>query len=133
MIILQNLFDLREVVVRIKCILRRIDHINKKADETGENVIYFRDIEIIKSEHIVKKKGKFIKLTPKEYDLLVALYKSKGKVLTRSQIIDSIWGYDYMGDTRTVDIHVQRLRKKLGNNDLIITVFGVGYKVNLGS
>ncbi|MCY6958551.1 response regulator transcription factor [Clostridium brassicae] len=126
-------FDLREVVARVKSILRRIDQMNKPLEEKDKNVICLGDIKILKNEHIVKNKNESIKLTPKEYDLLVVLYESKGKVLTRSQILDTIWGYDYVGGTRTVDIHVQRLRKKLGNNDLIITVFGVGYKINLGS
>ncbi|WPC42540.1 response regulator transcription factor [Clostridium sp. JS66] len=126
-------FDLREVIARINCIFRRIDQVNRQPEEMIDSIVHFGDIEILMNERVVKNKNKFIKLTPKEFDLLVALYKNRGNVLTRSQILDNVWGYDYIGDTRTVDIHVQRLRKKLENNDLIMTVFGVGYKINLGS
>ncbi|KNF07743.1 transcriptional regulatory protein SrrA [Gottschalkia purinilytica] len=123
-------FDLREVVARIKTILRRINQFEVDKNKFKQDVIEFKGIEIYKDEHMVKKDGKIVGLTPKEYELLVALYNSDGRVLARSQLLDVVWGYDYVGDTRTVDMHIQRLRKKLGSNDIIKTVFGVGYKIN---
>nr|WP_205516542.1 response regulator transcription factor [Paenibacillus sp. SYP-B3998] len=121
-------FDLREVIARIRTILRRMVQVNKPDEESTENKLYFKNIEIIKNERVVKKNDEIIDLTPKEFDLLITLYSYRGKIFTRTELLDFVWGYDYFGDTRTVDIHIQRLRKKLDANDLIITVFGVGYK-----
>ncbi|NJI53862.1 winged helix-turn-helix domain-containing protein, partial [Bacillus subtilis] len=67
-------------------------------------------------------------LTPKEFDLLKTLIDHRGKIFTRSELLEFVWGYDFAGDTRTVDTHIQRLRKKLDASDLIKTVFGIGYK-----
>jgi len=121
-------FDLREVIARIRTILRRIAQANRTAAETNEERIQFRDIVIITDERMVRKKDEWIDLTPKEYDLLITLYQYRGKIFTRTELLDSVWGYDFAGDTRTVDTHIQRLRKKLGCSDLITTVFGIGYK-----
>ncbi|WMM23394.1 response regulator transcription factor [Tissierella sp. MB52-C2] len=120
-------FDMREVVARIKTIFRRVYSFDEQSIE--ENKKYqFGDIEISEIEHTVKKNEEIIELTPKEYDLLLILYKNRGRVFSRDQLLNSIWEYDFTGDTRTVDMHIQRLRKKLDLNDLIKTVFGVGYK-----
>jgi DNA-binding response OmpR family regulator len=84
------------------------------------------------NERKVLKNGNVVELTPKEFDLLVFLLENRGTVFTREKLLDAVWGYDYMGDSRTVDIHVVRLRKKLDNSDspsIIDTVFGVGYKM----
>lgn len=70
-----------------------------------------------------------IELTPKEFDLLAILLENKGKVLSRAELLEKVWEFAYIGDTRTVDIHIQRLRRKLGADKLIETVFGVGYKI----
>ncbi|GIO34800.1 MULTISPECIES: response regulator transcription factor [Paenibacillus] len=124
-------FDLREVVARIRTILRRVDQAGageREADEEKEKVIRFRNIEIVADERLVKKDGIPIDLTPKEFDLLMTLLGHKGKIFTRSELLDFVWGYDFVGDTRTVDTHIQRLRKKLDAGDLITTVFGIGYK-----
>ncbi|EFU41110.1 hypothetical protein PVOR_15824 [Paenibacillus vortex V453] len=122
-------FDLREVVARIRTILRRLDQANHvEREEAQEVVIRFKCIEIIMEERLVKKDGSLIDLTPKEFDLLMTLYRHRGKIYTRSELLDLVWGYDFMGDTRTVDTHIQRLRKKLDASDLITTVFGIGYK-----
>lgn len=121
-------FDLREVMARIRTILRRVGQVNRHIDDSSEKAIYFKDIEIIESERQVKKKGSIVELTPKEYDLLMTLYNHRGKIFTRTELLDFVWGYDFAGDSRTVDTHIQRLRKKLGVSDLITTVFSIGYK-----
>lgn len=122
-------FDLREVVARIRTILRRLDQANQ-GDREGapEAVIRFKGIEIVTEERLVRKDGSTVDLTPKEFDLLMTMYGHRGKIYTRSELLDLVWGYDFMGDTRTVDTHIQRLRKKLDAGDLITTVFGIGYK-----
>lgn len=121
-------FDLREVIARIRTILRRFSQTSRSAEHTAENTIRFQDVIVVPTERSVRKGGEIVDLTPKEFDLLMTLYNYKGKVFTRTELLDFVWGYDYAGDTRTVDIHIQRLRKKLDANDSITTVFGVGYK-----
>ncbi|MFE5322261.1 response regulator [Paenibacillus sp. NPDC056579] len=121
-------FDMREVIARIRTILRRWSQTNRPADSAGDETIRFMDIKIVPTERLVTKNDTVVELTPKEFDLLMTLYNYRGKVFTRTELLDFVWGYDYFGDTRTVDIHIQRLRKKLDANDLITTVFGVGYK-----
>ena len=78
------------------------------------------------------KNGRAVDLTPKEYDLLLTLCENRGMVFSRSRLLDLIWGYEFLGDTRTVDMHIQRLRKKLDLDHLITTVFGVGYRMESG-
>ncbi|PPA87164.1 DNA-binding response regulator [Brevibacillus laterosporus] len=122
-------FDLREVVARIRTILRRVNQANiGERDTVGDDVIRFKNIEIVVEERLVKKEGILVDLTPKEFDLLMTLFGHRGRIFTRSELLDLVWGYDFGGDTRTVDTHIQRLRKKLDAGDLIITVFGIGYK-----
>ncbi|MDF9412349.1 response regulator transcription factor [Brevibacillus laterosporus] len=122
-------FDLREVIARIRTILRRVDQANIRERDTGEDdVIRFKNIEIVVEERLVKKEGILVDLTPKEFDLLMTLFGHRGRIFTRSELLDLVWGYDFGGDTRTIDTHIQRLRKKLDAGDLIITVFGIGYK-----
>ncbi|MBA4533849.1 response regulator transcription factor [Brevibacillus halotolerans] len=122
-------FDLREVIARIRTILRRVDQANIRERDTGEDdVIRFKNIQIVVEERLVKKEGILVDLTPKEFDLLMTLVGHRGRIFTRSELLDLVWGYDFGGDTRTVDTHIQRLRKKLDAGDLIITVFGIGYK-----
>jgi two-component system alkaline phosphatase synthesis response regulator PhoP len=121
-------FDLREVVARIRTILRRFAQANRTTSEPQEAVIQIREITISTSERLVRRNNELVDLTPKEYDLLMTLYQSKGKIFTRTELLDQVWGYDFAGDTRTVDTHIQRLRKKLLLGDLITTVFSIGYK-----
>lgn len=120
-------FEIREVIVRIKTILRRVKKANKTIIEDIDLII-IKDISISKNDMIVKKNGEVIDITPKEYELLLYLNSHPNKVFTREILLEQIWGYEYMGDTRTIDTHVQRLRKKLGLYDEIQTVFGVGYR-----
>lgn len=122
-------FDLREVLARIRTILRRVQPQGRsREDEREEERIRFRNIEILESERLVRKEGEIVDLTPKEYDLLLRMYHNRGKIYTRAELLDLVWGYDFAGDTRTVDTHIQRLRKKLDAGDWITTVFGIGYK-----
>lgn len=127
-------FDMREVLVRIRSIFRRIDIIEKSV--INKEVSYIsvgKDIKIYKDERVVVKEKKELEFTPKEFDLLIFLAENKGKVFSRAQLLDMVWGFEYLGDTRTVDIHIQRIRKKLEEDkgsSIIETVFGVGYKLN---
>ncbi|MEK8126578.1 response regulator transcription factor [Paenibacillus filicis] len=121
-------FDLREVIARIRTVMRRVSQPASAAPEPADTPMRFKHVEIFKSERLVKKENVPVELTPKEYDLLITLCSHKGRIFSRSELLDLVWGYDYFGDTRTVDIHIQRLRKKLEASDLIITVFGIGYK-----
>ncbi|MCM3628327.1 response regulator transcription factor [Paenibacillus glycanilyticus] len=124
-------FDLREVVVRIRTILRRLAQAQALpvAEDAGPSVISFRNIVISPEERLVTKDGATVELTPKEFDLLMALLGARGKIFTRAELLQSVWGYDFPGDMRTVDTHIQRLRKKLDAAEWITTVFGIGYKI----
>ncbi len=126
-------FDIREVIARMKAVFRRIELTNESAIVSdGEGIKIGADIELLKESHEVYKGHKRVDLTNKEYELLVFLAENKGKVFTRGDLLDRVWGFEFAGDTRTVDIHVQRLRKKLDDfksNSIIETVFGVGYKI----
>ncbi|CAN2255243.1 Alkaline phosphatase synthesis transcriptional regulatory protein PhoP [Bacillus subtilis] len=124
-------FDLREVIARIRTILRRLEQANHVNDRgtSNEDPIQYKNIMIIPDERIIKKDGIIVDLTPKEFDLLKTLIDHRGKIFTRSELLEFVWGYDFAGDTRTVDTHIQRLRKKLDASDLIKTVFGIGYKL----
>jgi two-component system alkaline phosphatase synthesis response regulator PhoP len=123
-------FDLREVITRIRVVFRRIENMKLPSDNIEKEFVALGfDVQINLDEHRVRKSDMDIELTPKEYNLLVTLFENKGKVLSREQLLNSVWGYSYVGDTRTVDIHVQRLRKKLNCQSIIETVFGFGYKM----
>lgn len=109
-------FDLREVIARIRTILRRLEQANHVNDRgtSNEDHIQFKNIVITPDERLVKKDGIIVDLTPKEFDLLKTLIDHRGKIFTRSELLEFVWGYDFAGDTRTVDTHIQRLRKKTG-------------------
>ena len=85
---------------------------------------------INKTSYEVQENGKSIEFPPKEFELLYTLAETAGKVFTREQLLDRIWGFDYYGDTRTVDVHIDRIRKKL-DKEVIKTVYGVGYKFDI--
>ncbi|WP_251553942.1 response regulator transcription factor [Neobacillus muris] len=126
-------FDLREVLVRIKAIFRRIELISEAIEANEFNALQLgHGIEIFKEKREVVKNGIRVDFTNKEYDLFIFLADHKGRVFSRAELLDKVWGYDFTGDTRTVDIHVQRLRKKLDerkDTSIIETVFGIGYKL----
>lgn len=118
-------FGMMELVARIKAVLRRAG----KSDSDGENYEYGKVFLDLRS-HTVTVDGKPVELTLKEFELLRLLMKNAGAVLTRDMLLETIWGYDFDGETRTVDVHVRTLRQKLGAGaDIIETVRGVGYKV----
>ena len=123
-------FDIREVIARIKVCLRRIESLK---EENSEEIIYLQNnIKIHEKSMEVYKRDELIRFKPKEYELLLTLAKNTKIVLSRDQLLQKVWGYDFEGDSRTVDVHIQRLRKKLDENDgqsIIETVFGVGYKM----
>ncbi len=127
-------FDIREVVARVRAIFRRIEQISESLESQSFDVITLDSrIEIRKSEREVLNNGQRAGLTNKEYDLLLFLASHHRRVFTRTELLDKVWGFDFAGDTRTVDIHVQRIRKKLDNAQgasVIETVFGVGYKLD---
>lgn len=122
-------FSVRELNARVKALLRRI---NTKIDES--DTYSFNDVEIDYLKHEVKKNGEKVDLTLKEFELLDILVKNNGKVLTRDLLLDKIWGYEYVGETRTVDVHIRHLRQKLEEDDrnprYIETVRGIGYRFN---
>ena len=124
-------FDMKELSARIRAVLRRA---NSREREQSNDVIKFDNIEINMDEYTLKLKGKSVDIPPKELDLIHYLASNYNRVFTRDQLLDKVWGYDFAGDSRTVDVHIKRLREKLeGVSDkwVLKTVWGVGYKFEL--
>ncbi len=125
-------FDTKELSARAKAVLRRYSAHNNR-DDDGE-VIKYEGIEISKQKYELKLNGKAIDIPPKELDLLYFLASNYNRVFTRDQLLDKVWGFDYLGDSRTVDVHIKRLREKLDGVSTkwqLKTVWGVGYKFEL--
>jgi two-component system alkaline phosphatase synthesis response regulator PhoP len=124
-------FSMREVVARIKAVLRRAD---QKETVQPDMLLHFGSITVDISQRRVTKNGMEQPMPMKEFDLLRCLIENKGRVLTREQLLDKVWGYDYVGETRTVDVHIRHLRMKLeddpDNPALIETVRGIGYRLS---
>ncbi len=120
-------FNPRELVARVKSILRRAA---PERSELETKVLTHGDLSIDAGRREVRVGEEEIQLAPKEFDLLWELLDHKGLVLTRDQLLERVWGYTFAGDTRTVDVHVRQLRRKLGDASPIVTVWGVGYKVS---
>jgi DNA-binding response OmpR family regulator len=121
-------FSMKEVCARIKAILRRTTNPNK---ETEGKSIKYEQFEISLMKYEFKLKNKIIEMPPKEIELLYFFASNANIAFTRDQLLDKVWGYDYMGDTRTVDVHVKRLREKIdGVSEKweLKTIWGVGYK-----
>jgi DNA-binding response OmpR family regulator len=120
-------FEPKELTARVKAVLRRYDKTENTADE---NVLTYDNLEINLSNYTVKYYGEFLNFPPKEFELLYFLAKRPNQVFTRDQLLDKIWGYEYIGDTRTVDVHIKRIREKFNRKDKwsVKTVWGVGYK-----
>ncbi|HZK71283.1 MAG TPA: response regulator transcription factor [Clostridia bacterium] len=119
-------FDTKELVARIKAVLRRIE--NKTTD--NEEVIY-PNLVINKTNYTLKLSGITLELPPKELELIYFLASNPNKVFTREQLLEQVWGYDFYGDSRTVDVHIKRIREKIDIEDSswrLKTVWGVGYK-----
>ena len=127
-------FDLNELQARIGAVLRRCSSSRVLSQDDG--VVRFENIEISKQKYELKIFGKPVDIPPKELDLLYFLASNYNRVFTRDQLLDKVWGFDYLGDSRTVDVHVKRLREKLeGVSDKwqLKTVWGVGYKFDVAS
>lgn len=121
-------FSPRELIARIKAIMRRVEgNKSNKKQITDDTLLKKGRLEINVQSHEAKESGNLLDLTPKEFELLRLLLINEGKVMTRDLLLQKIWGYEYAGDTRTVDVHIRRLRTKIGE-DYIKTVRGVGYK-----
>ncbi len=125
-------FDTKELIARVKAVLRRYQpapSASAAVKPKGKYVEY-PDLIINLTNYSVEYKGKSVEMPPKELELLYFLASSPNQVFTREQLLDHIWGYEYIGDTRTVDVHVKRLREKLGEHPswAISTVWGIGYK-----
>ena len=124
-------FDSKELVARVKAVLRRSGGRKQKQnrDQVGDYVEY-EDLIVNLTNYSVIYKGHTVDMPPKELELLYFLASSPNQVFTREQLLDHIWGYEYLGDTRTVDVHIKRLREKLQDNAnwAISTVWGIGYK-----
>lgn len=125
-------FDTKELVTRVKAVLRRSQPTPAslpKPEQTGQYVVY-KDLIVNQTNYSVVYYGNAMELPPKELELLYFLASHPNQVFTREQLLDHIWGYDYIGDTRTVDVHIKRLREKFKENShwSLATVWGIGYK-----
>jgi DNA-binding response OmpR family regulator len=115
-------FSPRELVARMKAVLRRV------SPDADDPMLVLGDVVLRRSAREVGVAGEPVELRPKEFDLLAYLMENRGAVLSRDLLLERVWGYDYAGGTRTVDVHVAQLRRKLGRPDLIRTIRGAGYK-----
>ena len=122
-------FDSKELVARVKAVLRRFNPIRPETAPTSR-LVQYPDLIINQTNYSVVYKGEIIDMPPKELELLYFLASSPNQVFTRDQLLDHIWGYEYIGDTRTVDVHIKRLREKIKDHSAwrLATVWGIGYK-----
>ncbi len=125
-------FGVHELLARMKALFRRAD-VPIQMEEDVEEIIHIEDITINKTRRTVTLFEKPVELSYKEFELLYLLAKNKGIVFSRDTLLEKVWGYDYLGETRTVDVHIRNLRKKLeqddNNPEIIKTVRGIGYKI----
>lgn len=128
-------FDSKELVARVKAVLRRFAPAKPVISQTTGKYVEYPDLIINQTNYSVIYMGKTIDMPPKELELLYFLAASPNQVFTREQLLDHIWGYEYIGDTRTVDVHIKRLREKIKDNRYwsIGTVWGIGYKFEVKS
>lgn len=128
-------FSPREVVARVKAILRRTASVNTDSEKQKEEVEHLRigEVDIYPENYEAYFKEKALELTPKEFELLVYLARHKSRVLSREQLLSAVWNYDFVGDTRIVDVHISHLREKIESNTrkpvYIKTIRGLGYKL----
>jgi len=124
-------FSSRELIARVRAVLRR----GGESDELVTNTVEAGPVRMDVERHTVSVDGRQVNMPLKEFDLLELLLRNAGRVLTRGQLIDRVWGSDYVGDTKTLDVHVKRLRAKLepdpSEPKLLVTVRGLGYKLDL--
>lgn len=116
-------FSPRELVARVKAVLRRAGHSGQ-----GEDMLMVGSVEMIASAREVRVDGREVDLTQREFDLLEFLLRHTGQVVSRERLLESVWGFASPGETRTVEVHIAQLRKKLGRPELIRTIRGIGYK-----
>lgn len=123
-------FDSKELVARVKSVLRRYKVAPEQVEENNDKCVSYPDLTINLTNYSVLYNGKNVDMPPKELELLYFLAASPNHVFTREQLLDQIWGYEYMGDTRTVDVHIKRLREKINDHEAwkISTIWGIGYK-----
>jgi len=131
-------YRFRELIARMRSVLRRSatedTAINTAEIDSADLLIHVADVHIDAGRHEVVVRGEPVDMPLKEFDLLVALASNAGRVLTRDQLIEQVWGHDYVGDTKTLDVHIKRLRNKVeadpSNPETIVTIRGLGYKFN---
>lgn len=129
-------FDSKELVARVKAVLRRFSPKATNTENKGNNpeqvgdYVKYPDLIVNQSNYSVTYKGEKVEMPPKELELLYFLASHPNQVFTREQLLDHIWGYEYIGDTRTVDVHIKRLREKINDHSQwgLATVWGIGYK-----
>lgn len=123
-------FDSKELVARVKAVLRRYKPVTTVSEASDVKSVEYADLVINQTNYSVIYMGKTVDMPPKELELLYFLASSPNHVFTREQLLDQIWGYEYIGDTRTVDVHIKRLREKIKDHDSwgITTIWGIGYK-----
>lgn len=123
-------FDSKELVARVKAVLRRYQPVKQEEPTVEIKCVEYPGLIVNLSNYSVMYNGNSVDMPPKELELLYFLASSPNQVFTREQLLDHIWGYEYIGDTRTVDVHVKRLREKIKDHDVwrLSTVWGIGYK-----
>lgn len=123
-------FDSKELVARVKAVLRRFSPSKEERNSAGIKCVEYEGLTVNLSNYAVINNGQPVDMPPKELELLYFLASQPNQVFTREQLLDNIWGYEYIGDTRTVDVHVKRLREKISDSDKwsLSTVWGIGYK-----
>lgn len=127
-------FSIRELLARVKAVLRRSNNESNNESNKGDRICEFGRLKINHDRHEVLIDNQVINMTLKEFELLEILAKNRGKILKRELLLDKVWGYEYIGETRTVDVHIRYLRKKIEEDDrnpkYIETIRGVGYRFN---
>ena len=123
-------FDSKELVARVKAVLRRYQPVKQETPKSSAKIVEYPDLVINQTNYSVLYQGHPVDMPPKELELLYFLASSPNQVFTREQLLDHIWGYEYIGDTRTVDVHIKRLREKIKDHPSwsLSTVWGIGYK-----
>lgn len=123
-------FDPKELVARVKAVLRRYKPVMQAPSDSDIKCVEYPDLVVNQTNYSVLYKGRPVEMPPKELELLYFLASSPNHVFTREQLLDQIWGYEYIGDTRTVDVHIKRLREKINDHDSwkLATIWGIGYK-----
>ena len=123
-------FDSKELVARVKAVLRRYQPAKQEPPKSSAKVVEYPELVINQTNYSVLYRGEPVDMPPKELELLYFLASSPNQVFTREQLLDHIWGYEYIGDTRTVDVHIKRLREKIKDHPSwsLSTVWGIGYK-----